>query len=69
MLAKLVDLSKQGNIYIVSFGTRKRRLPEHLKSTMYRDMELQKKKIVEEDEEESIDSQSSFLKSNYLTYI
>lgn len=54
MLAKLVDMSKQGNIYMLSFGTRKRRLPEHLKSTMYRDMELQKKKIVEEDEEESI---------------
>ena len=58
-----MDLSKQGNIYMLSFGTHKRRLPEHLKSTMYRELELQKKKIVEEDEEESIQSQSSFLKS------
>jgi hypothetical protein len=61
LLAKLVDLSRQENPYIKSFGLRRRRLPDFLKQTAYRELELQKKKIVEEDEEESIKSESSFL--------
>jgi len=61
LLAKLVDLSRQGNPYILSFGIRRRRLPEALKQTAYKEIELKKKKIVEEDEEESIMSESSSL--------
>lgn len=40
LLAKLVDLSRQRHPYVLSFGDKRRKIPDALKQTIYRELEL-----------------------------
>ena len=63
-LHELIELIRQKNPYILSFGFKRRKLPGYLKSTIYMELELTKEKIEEENEEDSIKSESDLDVSN-----
>ena len=54
-LATLIKLSQDGCVYLRSYGTKRRRLPENLKATnVYHELKLKKREIVEEEDEYSV---------------